>query len=183
MSTDADLLNDNVRLVEVMHQIAKLRLTGATWPKIAEIVGVSKWTMLSWERRPKGRMGLLWRSVLAEEAALRKMPDPKADENKLDTTGFETPEQFCDHWSLEAARIQVETMLDVKANRRERIDASKRVQDLGGHSPINRSVVITAPLDDPRTRDALLGVLAEVKQLKSSEALQIETTACASQEA
>jgi hypothetical protein len=59
-------------------------------------------------------------------------------------------------------------MLDDKAGRKDRLDAARRVQDLGGYAPVNKSIIISAPLDDPRLAKMLMAGLEEIKRLQSN---------------
>lgn len=149
---------------------ARARLEGASWFAAATQSAIPYETLKSWSKQPLSRGGKVWRAVTAELAA-QMGTTPQGDVIEppppivVSTDGFTSPEQFCDRWSLDAARVQVECMLDKAVPKRERLTAASRIQDLGGHSPISRSVVITAPLDDPRLAAALLGVLDELKQV------------------
>ena len=157
--------------VEQVRKAAQCKVDGGSMRHAAHVSGLSYNTLISWTKPEKAesRSGKLWRQML-EQCAARRGVDPVTGERPakpaVSTEGFESPEQLCDRWSLEAARVQVECMVDPEAPRKDRLDAAKRVQDLGGHSPVNRSVVITAPLDDPRLANVLMGVLAEVKQMR-----------------
>lgn len=149
-----------------VRKAAQLIARNGTWKQAAQESGFSKQVLRKWDSASETKMGKVWLTAIADEKAIADGKPAPSTIKRVDITGFKSPEHFCDHWSMEAARVQVEVMLDEKALRKERVDAAKRVQDLGGHSPINRSVVISAPLDNPAVAQALMDVLAEVRAMR-----------------
>lgn len=150
---------------------ARARLEGRSWICAARESGIPYNTLKSWQKAPTSKGALFWFATLEAEgikAGIDKDGERLPEKELTVTTdGFQTPEQLADHWSLEATRIQVEAMLDEKAGKKERLEAAKRIQDLGGHSPVSKSVVITSPLEDKRVAAALFAVLQEVREMRA----------------
>lgn len=154
-------------LDKAMRTAARIWVRDRSWRQASVASGVPTGTLRDWNalttQTPKA---LRWKEIVGEiEAELAGQPV----HGKLVTTeGFKTPESFCDHWSLEAAKVQVETMVDPEAGRRDRLDASRFVAALGGHTPVSKAVVIAAPIDD-RLAAQILGAIAQT-QLADNEA-------------
>lgn len=135
--------------------------------------GIAFNTLRSWHKDTKTRAGQVWRATLELEAMARKVtikgePLEAPPKPEVKTEGFKTPESLADHWSTEATRIQIELMVDPGAPRRDRLDAAKHIQALGGHSPVSKSIVVSAPLDNPKVAEAFLAVLEEVRKLSDA---------------
>lgn len=147
-----------------MRQAAFARLRGASLREAAELSGLAHETLRKWQKQPEKAAGQRWRKVQEEVATeLSLEGGPQA----VTVDGFESPEALCDHWSLEAARVQIEVMRDPQSSRKDKLDAAKRVQELGGHSPVNKTIVVSAPLNDPRTAEMVLGVLGEMRGVRA----------------
>lgn len=170
---------DPERWMRMVRLAARARIEGRSWADACRESGIPFQTLKSWTRFPERKTSRIWKAVLEEEAKLHKVtpegtplpPEEKAPEVKVE--GFQSPEALADHWSLWATKVHIETMLDPRAARRERNEAAKRIQDLGGHSPVSRSVVITAPIEDRKVAAALFSVLQEVKRLREAPPKQI----------
>lgn len=151
---------------------ARARLEGRSWIVAARESGIPYNTLKSWQKAPTSKGALFWFATLEAEgikAGLDKEGERLPDKEFVVTTeGFKSPEELAEHWAIEATRIQVETMLDEKSGRKDRLDAAKHIQGLSGHSPISKSVVVSAPLDDPRVAKAIMAVLDEVRSLQAS---------------
>lgn len=150
-------------------------LEGGSYMQASRASGISFNTLRGWNKNTATKGGQVWRATLEIEAKARNVkpngePLEKPEVPGVSTGGFETPEQLADHWSLEATKVQVEVMVDPEAPRRDRLDAAKHIQALGGHSPVSRSIVVSAPLDNPQIAEAFLAVLREVKQLGAKPA-------------
>ena len=156
---------------EMIRVAAKSRLGGNSWRNVAQESGISINTLFSWDRNPETRVGKRWKSAMQAEAvaAGTDLSGHRLDIDLPGVTseGFETPKELCNHWAVEAARVQIEMMIDPKVAKKDRLEASKRVQDIGGHSPVNKSMVLTAPLNDPGTAQLLLAVLQEIRQIEA----------------
>lgn len=165
-----DLRRNPDKFLSAMRAGARARLENRSWRDAARESGIPYATLKAWQKKPDGKSARVWRAILEEEAIKARMtPEGQPiEETRVTTEGFETPEQLAEAWALHATKVQIEAMLDPKAARKERIDAAKRIQDLSGHSPVSKSVVITAPLDDPRVAKSIMSILEEVKLLQAS---------------
>lgn len=151
---------------------ARARLEGRSWICAARESGIPYNTLKSWQKAPTSKGALFWFATLEAEgikAGLDKEGERLPEEKPRTVTleGYSTPEQLADAYSLDATKIQIETMLDEKAGRKERLEAARRIQDLGGHSPVSKSVVLTSPLEDKRVAAALFAVLQEVREMRA----------------
>ena len=173
-----ELFADPEKAMAAMRMGARMSVEGRGWIEIARATQIPYNTLKSWQRNRTGKRALVWHTLVEQEAAsMRALPDGTPIEDlrpvRVDTEGFSSPAQLANHYSIEATRIQVELMLDGKAPRKERLDASKHIQALGGHSPISKSIVITAPIEDRKVAAALFDVLQEVRSM-SAPPRQIE---------
>lgn len=141
-----------------------VRLARGSWKQAEHDSGIQMKRLMYWHTHPHSKPGARWHTLYAlmarerENTIAEKLAPPK----EVTTEGFQSPEQLCDHWSPEAARIQIETMLDPDANRRDRLEAASKVLALGGHSPVTKSVVVSAPLNDPKVAALVVGALKEI---------------------
>ena len=173
MTPIAELRKNPDRFASALKIAAHTILEGGSFMQASRASGIAFDTLRGWHKNTSSRGGTVWRATLEVEAKARKVkvsgePLDEAPRPEVKTEGFKTPESLANHWSTEATRIQIELMVDPDAPRRDRLDAAKHIQALGGHSPVSKSIVVSAPLDNPKVAEAFLAVLEEVKRLSDA---------------
>lgn len=169
----AELRKEPEKFAAALKLAAHTVLEGGSYMEASRASGISFNTLRGWQKKTDSKGGRIWRATLEIEAKSRRVtvkgePLEGPPVPIVSTDGFKSPEHLADHWSLEATKRQVEIMVDPETSRRDRLDVAKHIQALGGHSPVSKSIVVSAPLDNPQVAEAFLAVLEEVKRLRLS---------------
>jgi hypothetical protein len=155
------------RYDEMVKMAAHARLKGASLKESAKISGIPKATLMNWSRHQDSQGGKRWREALKEVGELLQVQKMATKTDQVvDVSPYTTPEAACEAYSMQMAARLISTATDPDVADRLAMEAAKHGLALAGHSPIAKSVVVSAPLDDPRVAELLQGTLAEMKQLR-----------------